>query len=84
MASKKGFGSVRRFGPRYGRKIRAKVADVEKVQKARQKCPYCNSLKVKREAAGIFFCSKCLSKFTSKAYFVTKVPALRSLEEIEE
>lgn len=83
MASRKGFGSVKRFGPRYGRKIRAKIAEVEKIQKKKQKCPYCNSQGVKREAAGIFYCGKCNSKFTSKAYFVTKVPTIKT-EQVEE
>lgn len=67
MATKK-VGSAGRFGPRYGRKIRQKVADIEKKQKAWHKCPYCNKLKVKRAAIGIWVCRSCGSRFTGRAY----------------
>ncbi len=67
MATKK-VGSAGRFGVRYGRKIRQKVADVEKKQKIWHKCPYCNKFKVKREAIGIWKCRTCGSRFTGRAY----------------
>ena len=68
MAKK--IGSTGRFGARYGRKIKSIVWEIEKKQKAKQKCPYCNKLAVKRLSFGIFKCNKCDSKFTGKAYFV--------------
>jgi len=67
MALKK-LGSAGRFGSRYGRKIRKKVSEIEKVQKQKHKCPYCKKPGVKRVSIGIWYCSKCKSKFTGKAY----------------
>ncbi|HIH15138.1 MAG TPA: 50S ribosomal protein L37ae [Nanoarchaeota archaeon] len=67
MKTKK-LGSVARFGARYGKRTKTKFMNVEKAQKAPQKCPYCSRTVVKRLAAGIFQCKKCDSKFTGKAY----------------
>ncbi len=63
-------GSAGRFGTRYGKKLRAKISIVEKVQRQKQKCPYCSRKSVKRLSAGIWYCNKCESTFTSKAYRV--------------
>lgn len=62
-----------RFGPRYGSTLRKQRAEIEKQQKKTYRCPYCSYDKVKREAAGIWVCSKCNAKFTSRAYSVGKV-----------
>lgn len=70
MAKKKIYGSVKRFGARYGKKVRERLARVEELQKKRYKCPYCNALKVKRLYAGIWQCTRCKAVFTSKAYNV--------------
>jgi len=69
MATKK-VGTTGRFGARYGRKLRGKVAAVEKKLRSKHKCPYCNKLKVKRLASGIWQCKSCNSKFTGQAYTV--------------
>jgi len=69
MATKK-VGSAGRYGARYGRKLRSRVITVEKVQRNKQKCPYCNRLTAKRLSPGIWQCKKCESKFTGKAYKV--------------
>ena len=69
MATKKA-GSAGRFGVRYGRKLRTKVNAVEKVQRGKHKCPYCNRLTAKRMSPGIWQCKKCEAKFTGKAYRV--------------
>jgi len=63
-------GSAGRFGSRYGSKIRQKILAVERIQKKKQKCPYCLKFSVKRLAKGIFECKKCSSKFTGRAYVV--------------
>lgn len=62
-------GTAGRFGPRYGKKIRAKVAEIEKKQKARHACPKCNLPHVKRVASGIWKCGKCGTKFAGLAYY---------------
>ncbi len=67
MASKD-FGSVKRFGVRYGRTIRKKIAKVEESQRKKHSCPFCNKESVKRVSTGIWQCKKCESKFTGKAY----------------
>ncbi len=69
MATKK-VGSAGRFGARYGRSIRQKIATIEAKQKAWQKCPYCSKLRVKRVSTGIWQCRSCNTKFTGKAYKV--------------
>lgn len=80
MAEEIKLGSVKRFGPRYGRKVKQKFAEVETLQRKKYKCPYCMQVRVKRLAAGIWECSKCGSKFTGKAYTVPKKIILK--EEI--
>jgi len=60
--------SVKRFGARYGRRLRLKFGRIEKEQRKTHICPYCSYKKVKRLSAGIWYCKKCDSKFTGKAY----------------
>jgi large subunit ribosomal protein L37Ae len=63
-------GSVKRFGSRYGRTTRHKVAKIENMQRSKHLCPYCRKTKAKRLSVGIWQCQSCNSKFTSKAYSV--------------
>ena len=77
MAHKTRYGSVKRFGARYGRNIKEKFGKIESEQRRLHKCPYCNFVKVKRASLGIWQCKKCGVKFTSKAYTVSKFPDLR-------
>ena len=72
MVSKEKLGSVKRFQARYGRKTKEKFAKVEKEQRKLHKCPYCNQVKVKRVAVGIWHCRKCNAKFAGKAYTISK------------
>lgn len=72
MVKKAKYGSVRRFGPRYGRTTKEKVDAIEAMQRKKHKCPYCTHVQVKRIAAGIWQCKKCEVKFASKAYSVAK------------
>jgi len=67
MATKK-LGSAARFGARYGKKLKTKITNVEKIQRKKQECPYCGRKAAKRLAAGIWQCNKCNSKFTGGAY----------------
>ena len=82
MAEIQKYGSVKRFGPRYGRKLKERFGKIEAEQRKKQKCPYCSALKVKRVATGIWECKKCKTKFTGKAYSVSK--RISSKETVEE
>lgn len=70
MATKK-IGTAGRFGVRYGKRIRQKVADIEKKQRAKHKCPYCAKPRVHRVSTGIWECTACTAKFTGRAYEVS-------------
>jgi len=61
-------GSAGRFGPRYGKKVRKLVSEIEKLQKKRHVCPKCKMPYVKRISTGIYYCKKCKTKFAGKAY----------------
>ncbi|MBR9700516.1 50S ribosomal protein L37ae [Candidatus Woesearchaeota archaeon] len=74
-------GVVTRFGPRYGRTTREQLGKVESQYKGKQKCPHCSYTAVKRLAAGIWHCTKCDTKFTSRAYGVRKPLPIRSKTE---
>jgi large subunit ribosomal protein L37Ae len=60
--------SAARFGPRYGRKSRKLVADMEEKSKAWYDCPQCGRTKVKRAGTAIWRCSKCGLGFAGGAY----------------
>ncbi len=65
--------STGRFGARYGIKLRKRVREIEAQQKKKQTCPYCGNVGgVARLSFGVWNCKKCGSKFTSKAYMVSK------------
>jgi len=61
-------GSVGRFGPRYGVKIRRRILEVETVRKAAHACPRCHAMKVRRVGSGIWACRKCGLTFAGGAY----------------
>ncbi|MBW2992206.1 50S ribosomal protein L37ae [Candidatus Woesearchaeota archaeon] len=83
MVKEKSFGSVKRFGPRYGRTVKHKLSKIEAELKKKHKCPYCHSLAAKRVAAGIWYCKKCNAKFTGKAYSVSKKIVVKEKPEEE-
>ncbi|MBS3136186.1 50S ribosomal protein L37ae [Candidatus Woesearchaeota archaeon] len=72
MTKKGKLGSAKRFGARYGRSLRHLFAKIEDEHRRKHKCPYCGRIAVKRLAAGIWLCKKCGSKFTGKAYTISK------------
>lgn len=72
--------AIGRYGTRYGRRNRVKVAMIEIEQKKKHKCPKCRYAKVRRISVGIWKCSNCNAKFTSRAYTVSKPQAIKSLE----
>jgi len=75
--------STKRFGPRYGPRLKNKIAQIEAVQRSRQVCPYCKKKAVKRLSLGIWHCRKCEKKFTGKAYSIKEKTA-REEEAAEE
>lgn len=66
----KTFGSIKRFGPRYGLRLKQQLAEVEQKQKARQRCPHCRKLAAKRQAAGLWRCKACGLEFAGGAYYL--------------
>ena len=60
--------SAKRFGTRYGLKLRKQVNEIEKLQRKKHICPKCKKHSVKRLSTGIFECKKCSTKFTGRAY----------------
>ncbi len=70
--------AVRRYGTRYGRRNKDKVASLEAEQKKSHKCPKCNYVKVKRLSVGIWQCRNCNAKFTNRAYSVAKPVPIKS------
>jgi large subunit ribosomal protein L37Ae len=76
----KHYRAVQRYGTRYGRRNREKVALIEVEQKKKHKCPKCNFPSVRRLSVGIWHCTKCKAKFTSRAYNVQKPGAIKSTD----
>lgn len=74
-------GSAKRFGPRYGRTPKYKLAKIEAAQHEKHICPYCRAPKAKRLSAGLWFCKGCGSKFTGKAYALKKIILKEEKEE---
>jgi len=93
-----GLGPVKRFGTRYGRTLKHKLAKIEVEQKQRHKCPYCGKLKVSFVSFGVWQCDKCNSRFTARAFtvgeklslaeqaaqLVAEAPELRTKGSVEE
>jgi large subunit ribosomal protein L37Ae len=69
MAKLKKAGSAGRFGARYGTKTRKIFSRIEKMQRQKKECPYCEREALKRVATGIWACNKCKVKFAGAAYF---------------
>lgn len=84
MKIEENLGSVKRFGARYGRKLKLRFSKIETEQRKLHKCPYCNKTAVKRIAIGIWNCKKCNAKFTGKAYSVSKKIVTKEAKEIVE
>ena len=67
MVNKKA-GSAGRFGARYGRVARRRVADIEADTNAEHACPECGEARVERAGTGIWECENCGHAFTGGAY----------------
>ena len=84
MTSVKKLGSIKRFGSRYGRSVKHKLAKIEAIQKGKHQCPYCHRLKAKQLSVGIWNWKKCGAKFTGKAYSIKKIVIEDIVEDEEE
>ena len=84
MKIKQKLGSVKRFGARYGRKLKLKFFEIESEQRKLHKCPYCNKIAVKRMSVGIWNCKKCNAKFAGKAYSISKKIVTKEVKEAVE
>jgi large subunit ribosomal protein L37Ae len=61
-------GSAGRFGARYGRVSRKRVAEIESDMNADHTCPDCGSDAVDRQGTGIWQCGKCGYKYAGGTY----------------
>jgi ribosomal protein L37AE/L43A len=59
-------GASGRFGVGYG-KVKEKLIAVERLQRIRQKCPFCRGKAIRWEK-GIWDCLKCRRKFASNVF----------------
>jgi large subunit ribosomal protein L37Ae len=73
-------GSLGRYGPRIGRKMRYEALKVETESKANRVCPKCTMGRLKREGAGIWMCRKCSYTFTGG----THMPVVKRVVAEEE
>ncbi|MFC6731861.1 MULTISPECIES: 50S ribosomal protein L37ae [unclassified Haladaptatus] len=61
-------GSAGRFGARYGRVARRRVAEIESDMNKKHACPECGAHKVTRQGTGIWQCARCDYKFAGGTY----------------
>jgi large subunit ribosomal protein L37Ae len=61
-------GSAGRFGARYGRVARKRVAEIEAEMNADHTCPECDTDAVDRQGTGIWECHSCGHQYTGGAY----------------
>jgi len=64
-------GSTGRFGARYGKTVRERLAKLEEKQRAKQYCPYCGK-QIKRVSKGVWYCKSCKTRFASSAFYLEK------------
>jgi large subunit ribosomal protein L37Ae len=58
-----------RYGARYGRAVRTKIAEIESLQRKKQECIFCKGT-AKRLSKGIWACKKCGKKFAGHTYYL--------------
>jgi large subunit ribosomal protein L37Ae len=60
--------SVKGLGAKYGGTLRKRYGRIYRTLKAARECPSCASMKVRRQASGIWKCSACGFTVTGGAY----------------
>jgi large subunit ribosomal protein L37Ae len=68
MAKRGQTGSAGRFGARYGRVARRRVAEIEENMHDDHECPECGEKRVDRKGTGIWECSYCGYTFAGGTY----------------
>ena len=69
MSEKQGrTGSAGRFGARYGRVARRRVAEIEADMHDDHACPECGEDRVDRQETGVWECGACGYTFTGGTY----------------
>jgi large subunit ribosomal protein L37Ae len=71
MTKLKLLGATGRFGVRYGQATKKRIDAIEKIQRKKQKCMFCNG-RAKRLSKGIWQCKRCGKKFAGHAYFLSE------------
>ena len=71
-------GSAGRFGARYGRVARKRVAEIEADMRDEHACPDCGEERVERQGTGIWQCGNCGYKYAGGSYR-PQTPAGRSV-----
>jgi len=66
--TKKRTGSAGRFGARYGRVARKRVAEIESDMHDDHVCPDCGNEAVDRQGTGIWQCERCGYKYAGGTY----------------
>ncbi|NHN57717.1 MULTISPECIES: 50S ribosomal protein L37ae [Halorussus] len=61
-------GSAGRFGARYGRVARKRVAEIESDMNDDHACPECGADDVGRQGTGIWQCGRCGYKYAGGTY----------------
>lgn len=60
--------SAKRYGPKYGKRIRNKISSIEESEKSGHRCPECGSTSLKKESKGVWVCKKCGEKVAGGAW----------------
>mgnify|MGYP006283256709 FL=1 len=66
--TKKRTGSAGRFGARYGRVARKRVAEIESDMHDDHTCPDCGNDAVDRQRTGVWQCGNCRYKYAGGTY----------------
>jgi large subunit ribosomal protein L37Ae len=66
---------IRGLGAKYGGTLRKRYARIYRATKASQECPSCSSMKLRRQASGIWKCNSCGYVVAGGAYELAQTKA---------
>ena len=67
--------SLRGLGAKYGGTVRKRYARIYRTLKTARECPSCSSMRLRRQASGIWKCGSCGHVMTGGAYDVATAKA---------